>query len=127
MPQTLVPARHEARTQGVEDHFQAKSPTRIPRASLVGFFSDGGFYGVELFFVLSGFLIGTILVRNGSELGKPDHVAAFYIRRRFRTPPLFWLFLGVHAMPEHFNTNGMIKFAVGTTERLGRAFHFPIG
>jgi peptidoglycan/LPS O-acetylase OafA/YrhL len=92
-----------------------------------GFFSHGGFYGVELFFVLSGFLIGTILVRSGSELGKPDHVAAFYIRRRFRTPPLFWLFLGVHTMLEHFNTNGMIKFAVGTRERLGRAFHFPIG
>jgi hypothetical protein len=76
MPQTLVPSRHEARTQGVEDHFQAKSLTRIPprvcrldflRALAIffvlvahgtgllmlfvpwwfGFFSHGGFYGVE--------------------------------------------------------------------------------
>jgi Acyltransferase family len=133
MPQMLVPSRHEARAQSVEDHFPSKvTYTHSPRVFgldflralailfvLVAhgtgllmpfvpwwfaFFGHGGFYGVELFFVLSGFLIGTILVRSGSELGKPDHVAVFYIRRRFRTPPLFWLFLGVHTAVEQFNT-----------------------
>jgi len=129
MPQTLVPSRHEARAQSVEDHFPsevtyAHSPRVFGldflRALAIlfvlvahgtgllmpfvpwwfGFFGHGGFYGVELFFVLSGFLIGTILVRSGSELGKPDRVAVFYIRRWFRTLPLFWLFLGVHTMLE---------------------------
>ena len=47
----------------------------------------GGFYGVELFFLLSGFLIGQILIRTGSALGQAGKVSFFYVRRWFRTLP----------------------------------------
>jgi peptidoglycan/LPS O-acetylase OafA/YrhL len=60
--------------------------------------SHGGFYGVELFFVLSGFLIGRILVGTGEQLRETGSLATFYIRRWFRTLPLFWLFLGVNVL-----------------------------
>lgn len=63
-------------------------------------FGHGGFYGVELFFVLSGFLIGEILIRQGSALGHAPSVTTFYIRRWFRTLPLFLVFLGVNVWLE---------------------------
>ncbi len=62
------------------------------------FTSHGGFYGVELFFVLSGFLIGRILVGSGEQLHHTGALATFYVRRWFRTLPLFWLFLGVNVL-----------------------------
>lgn len=63
-------------------------------------FGHGGFYGVELFFVLSGFLIGHILIRTGNDLGQAGNVAFFYVRRWFRTLPLFFLFLIVNVVFE---------------------------
>ncbi|MEY2562407.1 MAG: hypothetical protein QOH88_600 [Verrucomicrobiota bacterium] len=68
--------------------------------NVLGVFGHGGFYGVELFFVLSGFLIGQILIRQGLALGRAGNVAAFYLRRWFRTLPLFLLFLAVNVWIE---------------------------
>ncbi|MEO7167828.1 MAG: acyltransferase [Chthoniobacterales bacterium] len=65
-----------------------------------GLFGHGGFYGVELFFVLSGFLIGRILIRHDADLANSSTVAVFYLRRWFRTLPLFWLFLVVNVLLE---------------------------
>ena len=67
---------------------------------VLGIFGHGGFYGVELFFVLSGFLIGQILIRQGLGLGRIANVAVFYVRRWFRTLPLFFLFLGINVWLE---------------------------
>jgi peptidoglycan/LPS O-acetylase OafA/YrhL len=67
----------------------------------LGFFGFIGFYGVELFFVLSGFLIGQILLRSGASIGEPRMLLLFYVRRRFRTLPLFLLFLGVNVLIEY--------------------------
>jgi peptidoglycan/LPS O-acetylase OafA/YrhL len=67
----------------------------------LGFFGHGGFYGVELFFVLSGFLIGQILLRTGSAIGSPRTLLLFYVRRWFRTLPLFLLFLAVNVAIEY--------------------------
>ncbi len=52
-----------------------------------------GYYGVELFFVLSGFLIGRIILRTGERMRAPEELGSFYLRRWFRTLPLFWLFI----------------------------------
>ncbi len=71
-----------------------------------------GVLGVELFFVLSGFLIGGILIRTfvNTPFSFTD-VRTFWIRRWFRTLPLYWLILTVniilyaiifHGMPEAY-------------------------
>lgn len=54
-----------------------------------------GIYGVELFFALSGFLIGTILYRSVPEQGKwtLGGVVNFWKRRWWRTLPNYYLFL----------------------------------
>ena len=56
-----------------------------------------GYYGVELFFALSGFLIGTILYRCLPESGKWTlaGVTNFWKRRWWRTLPNYYLFLGI--------------------------------
>jgi peptidoglycan/LPS O-acetylase OafA/YrhL len=46
--------------------------------------------GVDLFFVLSGFLIFRLLLSNEFSL---RYLAGFYIRRAFRILPLYWLLL----------------------------------
>lgn len=67
---------------------------------LLGLFGHGGFYGVELFFVLSGFLIGRILIQQGTALDQGACVVVFYLRRWFRTLPLFFLFLAINVWLE---------------------------
>jgi peptidoglycan/LPS O-acetylase OafA/YrhL len=84
----------------------------------LGFFGHGGFYGVELFFVLSGFLIGQILIRAGVELSRTGNVAFFYVRRWFRTLPLFFLFLIVSVVFERL----FRAHDVGLREALSHGF-----
>ena len=79
--------------------------------SVLGVFGHGGFYGVELFFVLSGFLIGQILIRQGPALGRAADVAVFYVRRWFRTLPLFFLFLVINVGLEYQFRHHRVGFA----------------
>ena len=60
-----------------------------------------GYFGVELFFALSGFLIGGIVIRN--ILGHSDWrvVGNFWIRRWMRTIPAYFLVLIVLGIKTH--------------------------
>lgn len=49
--------------------------------------------GVDLFFILSGFLIGGILLRNRDA---ENYFSVFYIRRAFRILPLYFALLAVY-------------------------------
>jgi peptidoglycan/LPS O-acetylase OafA/YrhL len=51
-----------------------------------------GWIGVDLFFVLSGFLIGSILIRNKRS---KNYFSTFYIRRLVRIMPNYYLLLVV--------------------------------
>jgi len=68
------------------------------RFCLVGVFSEakylqlGGFWGVELFFVLSGLLIGKILVKEVIT-DRNFSLLVFWKRRWYRTIPNYFLFL----------------------------------
>ena len=53
---------------------------------------DGAFYGVDLFFVLSGFLITSLLLQELQSNGRLDYWR-FYRRRFFRLMPALALFL----------------------------------
>ena len=61
-------------------------------------FSYGGFGGVEMFFVLSGYLIGSILLRKIAASPQFDGggLRRFWVRRWFRTLPLYYLVLGIN-------------------------------
>ena len=69
----------------------------IPIDSSFQFFKFGGFLGVELFFVLSGFLIGSILIdKFDSSSDFSIEVPRFWIRRWLRTYPSYLLFICVN-------------------------------
>jgi peptidoglycan/LPS O-acetylase OafA/YrhL len=82
---------------------------------------SGGFWhhllpdGVELFFVLSGFLIGGILIRSYEQNNGFDRklLSNFWTRRWFRTLPNYYLVLG-----------GLIVFALLRSWRSG--FHHTL-
>lgn len=52
-----------------------------------------GFLGVEIFFVLSGFLIGQIIIREFQDNITAAKCGTFYINRWLRTLPLYYLIL----------------------------------
>lgn len=54
-----------------------------------------GWMGVDLFFVLSGFLIGSQVLKPLSE-GRPISFADFYLRRAFRILPVYLLVVAVY-------------------------------
>ncbi len=55
----------------------------------------GGHFGVTVFFVLSGFLITRLLLREESENTFVD-LRSFYIRRAFRLFPAYYFVLGLY-------------------------------
>lgn len=55
------------------------------------------FFGMDLFFVLSGFLIGSILLHSIAHEGS-QQIRRFYLRRIFRTFPSYWVVLTILAL-----------------------------
>jgi peptidoglycan/LPS O-acetylase OafA/YrhL len=69
-----------------------------------------GWLGVQLFFVLSGFLITTLLLREEDRHGRIS-LRGFYVRRAFRILPVYVLLLGavwaVYAVRGEIDSSGL--------------------
>lgn len=59
---------------------------------------QGGVFGVDLFFVLSAYLITELLLREKDERGSLD-VRGFYLRRILRIWPLYFFYIGLALLP----------------------------
>jgi peptidoglycan/LPS O-acetylase OafA/YrhL len=93
-------------------HVVPGEPEFYARAHLPPFIGEwivalaaGGAFGVDLFFLLSAFLITTLLIRERRECGDVN-IKAFYVRRILRIWPLYFAFLFVglplvhHVLPD---------------------------
>lgn len=67
----------------------------VSREATFGWASVVGWVGVDLFFVLSGYLIANQLLA-GSAQGRSPDLPRFYARRALRTLPVFWLVLAAY-------------------------------
>ena len=72
----------------------AGSDTPALVRSLLRFWRRGGWVGVDLFFVLSGFLVAGLLLREYRQHGRLA-LGRFYLRRGLKIYPAFYLFLAL--------------------------------
>jgi peptidoglycan/LPS O-acetylase OafA/YrhL len=66
----------------------------LPRAYKVHMW--WAFFGVEVFFVLSGYLVGRLALEGPLERPAPSELGRFWARRWIRTLPSYYLFLLLH-------------------------------
>jgi len=67
---------------------------RFVGSDAAGALFDNGGYGVQLFFILSGYLIATLLLREEARFGRIA-LKAFWVRRILRIWPLYYLIVVV--------------------------------
>ncbi len=72
-------------------------PSRLANAA----WGVHGEVGVEIFFVISGFLITMLILREIEKRGRVD-VKGFYVRRGLRILPAYFAYLGVVALLQYF-------------------------
>jgi peptidoglycan/LPS O-acetylase OafA/YrhL len=63
-------------------------------------FAHFGWVGVDIFFVLSGFLVGGLLIKEWKVRGRIDS-KRFLIRRGFKIWPQYYVFLGLNLVTGH--------------------------
>lgn len=103
----MAPVRRLCRSMTHDEYLQARTfpglaGLRAIAATLVVIFHFGGtgvrflqgWVGVQMFFVLSGFLITTLALREVDRNGKLDF-RAFYLRRLFRIVPVYLVVLAL--------------------------------
>ncbi|MGC8644256.1 MAG: acyltransferase family protein, partial [Isosphaeraceae bacterium] len=82
-----------------------------------------GWAAVDLFFVLSGFLITSIILRHG---GSPGFLRGFYVRRGLRTWPIYYLLIAFFCIVSPLLSRpclwSSLPFAVTYTQGLARVW-----
>lgn len=103
----MIDRAHNSRVLGL-DLARAIAILLVLVAHLVHKVDFLGFYGVELFFALSGFLIGRILLDSFVDCDRWSfkHLLNFWKRRWWRTLPNYYLFIVVFAIFHSF-TGGL--------------------
>jgi peptidoglycan/LPS O-acetylase OafA/YrhL len=87
----------------------------IPFSALIASISIAGSFGVDLFFLLSSFLITELLLREKARYGR-IHLKAFYVRRILRIWPLYFFALGIGVLlakidpQQHFSMRYVFAF-----------------
>ena len=72
----------------------------VARGSIFGFVGEVGWAGVDLFFVLSGYLIGNQLLAPAAR-GESLQLKTFFARRLLRTLPNYYAVLAVYLLLPH--------------------------
>ena len=93
-------------------HVVIRSPQAGVFRPIQRFFEVFGYSGVDLFFVLSGFLIGGLLFKEIRTYGRLD-AQRFLIRRAFKIWPNYLAFLGFVVLYELYKNSWSIGLVAG--------------
>jgi peptidoglycan/LPS O-acetylase OafA/YrhL len=91
------------------------SAHHIPGAVVWAAAAQAGAFGVDLFFLLSAYLITELLLREKDQFGQV-HLGAFYLRRILRIWPLYFFFILIAAFlplvdpTQHFPVRNIVAF-----------------
>jgi peptidoglycan/LPS O-acetylase OafA/YrhL len=112
------------------------STFKVTDWSVIGGVASGGGFGVDLFFILSAYLITELLGREKLATGSVD-VPGFYLRRILRIWPLYFAFVGFWFLarsftppPETFPVSALLAFLSLTGNwymAVNPTFHSPVG
>lgn len=72
---------------------------------LFGNLFSAGFVGVDVFFVISGFII---LWVHHKDIGQSDRVAPFAVKRALRLLPLYWIIVILKSVKDHQNFDWLV-------------------
>jgi peptidoglycan/LPS O-acetylase OafA/YrhL len=97
LPRSRNPGLDTLRATAIALVFMYHYEIFVSRAPTFGWLGDVGWVGVDLFFVLSGYLIANQLF-SGMARGERLSLPRFYARRALRTLPVFWLVLAAFAL-----------------------------
>lgn len=78
-------------------HTKALLPAVVVKTGLFRYLIGGGLHGVQIFFVISGYLITMLLLREFHRT-RDISLTRFYVRRALRIFPPFYVYLGVLAV-----------------------------
>ena len=97
-------------------------PYHTGKNVLQNLFPIGPVFGVEIFFVLSGFLIGQILIKEFfSSNFEISNAIGFMRRRWFRTLPNYYLFLGIMLVLQwNIGQSHILSFATFTQNLISK-------
>jgi peptidoglycan/LPS O-acetylase OafA/YrhL len=93
------------------------SARHIPYSGLLASVSVAGSFGVDLFFLLSAFLITELLLREKERFGR-IHLKWFYIRRILRIWPLYFFAIAIGVLlslvdpRQHFSLRYVVAFVL---------------
>lgn len=73
------------------------SARHVPFGALIASFVSAGRFGVDLFFLLSAYLLTALLLREKEQFGQVD-LRSFYMRRILRIWPLYFLAILIGAL-----------------------------
>lgn len=93
----------------IGNHLPVCSPeTNYTVYKVTEIWNRGGWVGVDLFFVLSGFLVSGLLFREYQKTEKLDF-KKFLIRRGFKIYPPFWTLIIITSLVTYFITNNFYR------------------
>jgi peptidoglycan/LPS O-acetylase OafA/YrhL len=108
-------------------HFHFHPPAGHPFYYVDVFLRRVGLVGVDLFFVLSGFLIGSLLLTELKKYSKVD-ILRFIIRRGFKLYPVYYVFVGYSmlriVMKSHGSGVSLVDSTVGAIREFSTSILF---
>jgi len=106
------------------EHLSGTTHFPLSLANVRQYMGDVGSFGVRIFFIISGFLITSLLIEERKKTGRIS-LKDFYVRRAFRIFPAAYVFLGVVFLLSRFGAIQLLPGDLLAAATYTMNFHQP--